>query len=188
MNVDAITITLNDSALPLPSHRQYRPLSGDAVGTVGRILTDLNVSIREPIHDLKRRRMTTRYYSVKTRSDRGWRLQGHTPRILLREAELMVQERARRLVVQAGAKSPHAFVQGRIGFIDSGDNHAHHLALLKTLFESGGRFVAYCPYRTAQFVWHTNRFLPDCVRRCQELVPVSYVRQLYAFENGMVAL
>lgn len=181
------TNTPTHSALPVPSHRQFRGLSDDAVGQVGRILTDLNVSIREPGQSSKRQRMATRYYSVKTCVDRRWRLQGHTPRILLLGAKFVVQERARQLVVQVGAKTPHAFVQGQIAFIDPGDTHDHHIALMDSLIQAGGQFVAYCPYRTTQFVWHTGRYLPECRQRCTELLPVQRARQVYAFENGMIA-
>ena len=57
-------------------------------------------------------------YSIQAKTDKGWRVVGHTDKLVLRNVRFHVREGGRQRVLREGRKNVHAFVEGepsRIG-------------------------------------------------------------------------
>ena len=178
--------TIIDNSLPLPIHKSYKPLTDAFYGEDIKVITDLNVSILSD-HDVRTRRsLLTRYYSVKARLGKSWKLAGHSPRLLIDNVSYSVSDTARRKVVERGSKEPHAFIKGTLkGIVKPDEMHAH-LMMLKQFISNGARYIHYCPYRTEEFVVSSLDRLPPTKVECDglELAPVG--GKAYLFETGIL--
>ena len=171
-----------------PKHKSYRAVNTNVLGFHCKIITDVNISIKDENKDIKRRKMISRYYSVKTKINGKWKLSGHTPRILLLSPTFPVSETGRQKVIQSGSKMPHAYIQGKISEFPSCTNNDRHDFLLNEILGKGGKYVHYCPYRTSSFVWSIAPKLPQNIDDCKLLDLVTSCHLIYAFEHGVVSL
>lgn len=187
-NDGRIISTLTDNGLPLPSHKSYKPLDRMFILRNVKIITDLNVSILGD-HDIRTRRaLLTRYYSVKARMDKTWKLAGHAPRLLIENVSYSVSENARRKIVARGSKEPHAFINGKLTGLVQPDEMGMHLMIMHRFIKNGAQYIHYCPYRTKEFVLSELDKLPTNQMDCDNLVTAPIGGEAYLFETGILYL
>ena len=174
--------------LPSPLHRSYRPLEQFHIGKQVKIITDLNVSILGNHSTRIKRPLVVRYYSVKSKHDKSWKLDGHCPRLLIENATFSISENARKRVVEKQSKEPHAFINGCLTSIPDCSDHREHERLTQTFLDNGARYINYCPYRTKVFVFTDDKRIPASKGECEALEVVPDGMRFYCFEDGILAV
>ena len=175
----------NDS-LWVASHKSYKPLDAKAIGKVGWVLLDLNIS-QLCMGSGKGKSLQTRYYSVKILTDGRWKLEGHSPRLLMYDVKLSVSERLRLQVVSKASKTPHAYMTGTVNDKISSTKHEEHYQVIESLLERGGRYLCYDPYKVDGFVLSETEKLPKSTSHAN-LISIDRVAVAYAYETGIIAL
>lgn len=177
-----------DAHIHPTTHKSYVPLTPSVLGQICNIITDVNVSVKDSNLERRKRKMITRYYSVKTKSGGKWNFVGHAPRIQLMNATFHVSQKLRDQVIKTGSKIPHAFIKGTITFMPSTHDDKAHSRLLLDLLNGGAKYIHYCPYRTSEFVTSNCPGLPNAPSPIESLTSVFRCRYVYAFETGVIGV
>jgi len=172
--------------LPLPTHKSYKALPSEFVGSQVKVLTDLNVSITEAGNESNNRRLVCRFYSLKAKMDKSWLLAGHSPRFILSNASFNVSQKLQASVRTKKSKTPHAYLTGTVeSQLTREDSIKSHL-LVEELLASGAQYLHYCPYRTDTFVVSDKPKFPATKHECESLKVAPEGMNAYCFETGIL--
>lgn len=157
-----------------PKSTLYRPLDSIYLGCECRIITDLNLSLLNP-GPRGKQSIKSRIYSVKVKQNGRWTLAGHTHRVLLGDVTTVVSESTRLKVIEAGQKTPHAYICGQLKAFGEIVDHEERL-------ERHQGFVAYDPYRAPTFLVTDHPRISQS--SCQ--APFTSAECCYLYEGGIL--
>lgn len=174
--------------------KQAKQLSPDNIGKLTRVITDLNKSDTYTKGESRAKyiRPNGRIYSLKQKefskgvgggNSYGFKLQGHSSRLLLKNVSSTTQEGARQTVLKTGNKSPHSFLDGDLYSYEI--NEEKHSAIVADMLEKGAKYLSYDPYKVKGFVLMDSPHLPA---DCSALIPFKSARLVYCFEDSVLAL
>lgn len=155
------------------------PFTG-SLGEISQVIPCLNTSWTYRDEN-NRIQFVKRWYSIKQKQGKAFKLIGHSQAIHMSNVTFKVQAGARDKVRQTNRKSPHAFLVGTVTSLEFDES------TIQSLKAQGWVHISYDPYKTDNFViCGQDEHLPKDAKQANALPIITECKELIAYSNGVL--